>query len=114
VARTNNFRKLWDAGILMGGGSDSYVTEINPLLGISAAASHPFPQNSLSVQEAIELFSINGARMGFEEGSKGSLEAGKQADFLVLAADPFDTEPAEIRNIKIEQVYSDGTDVLKQ
>jgi predicted amidohydrolase YtcJ len=83
-------------------------------LGISAAADHPFPENSLTVQEAIELFTINGARMGFEDSLKGSLEAGKQADFLVLDSDPFEVKPADIREINIEQVYSDGVAVFNK
>ena len=56
----------------------------------------------VSVQEALELYTINAARIAFEEHDKGSLEAGKLGDFVVLAEDLFEIDPSHIKDIPVE------------
>jgi hypothetical protein len=101
-------------GIVMAGGSDSPVTKIDPLSGIEAAVSHPHSEERLSVPEAIKLFTINGARFGFEEDHKGSIEAGKAADLVVLAEDPCSVPPERIGKIFVEMTFVDGRIAFKR
>ena len=56
---TNHFRDEIDAGILLLGGSDSYITPIDPLAGIYSAMNHPNESQRLTQNEAISLFTDN-------------------------------------------------------
>jgi predicted amidohydrolase YtcJ len=90
-------RSLLDAGARVAFGSDWSVAPLNPLLGIDAAVSrrtldgkHPegwFPEQKITVAEAIEAYTLTSAYAAFQERDKGSLEPGKHADLVVLSRD---------------------------
>ncbi len=90
-------RSLLDSGARLAFGSDWSVAPLNPLLGIDAAVNrrtidgkHPegwFPQQKISVAEAIEAYTLGSAHAAFQEKERGSLEVGKLADFVVLSRD---------------------------
>jgi predicted amidohydrolase YtcJ len=107
-------RTLLQPGLLVAGGSDSTVTPLGPLLGVHAAVNHSNPAERVSVQEALELYTINAARIAFEEEEKGSLEVGKLGDLAVLAADPFQVAPEEIKDIALEMTVLDGQIVYQR
>ncbi len=91
------FRGLLDAGAKLAFGSDWSVAPLSPLLGIDAAVNrrtldgkHPkgwFPEQRITVQEAIEAYTLTSAYAAFEEKDRGSIEPGKLADFVVLSRD---------------------------
>lgn len=108
VKRTAVFRSILDEGILVSGGSDTPVTRVNPLGGIHAVVNHPLKEQRIDVHEAIEMFTINGAIIGFEENIKGNIEPGKLADFVVLADDPYRVPRGKIGNIKVEMTIVGG------
>ncbi|HEY3997652.1 MAG TPA: amidohydrolase [Candidatus Xenobia bacterium] len=110
MARTNPFRWYLDHAIPCGGGSDSDVTPLDPLLGIQAATSHPRTDQRLSVDEAIELFTAGSARLGHDENRVGTLQPGLQADFVVLGEDPHAAN--RIADIPIDQVWVAGRQVV--
>lgn len=62
----------------------------------------------LTVEEAIRCGTINGAHATFEETLKGSLEPGKLADLVVLADDPFKTDPLDLHKIGVERTMVGG------
>jgi hypothetical protein len=113
LKRIHPYRTMLSHGILMAGGSDSPVTRIDPLYGIEAAVNHPHSDERLSVLEAIRLYTINGARFAFEEEQKGSIEAGKAADLVILSEDPCAVVPEKIGSITIEMTLVDGEIVFK-
>jgi predicted amidohydrolase YtcJ len=113
VKRTNIFRSILDEGILVAGGSDTPVTRMNPLGGIHALVNHPLEEQRVDVYEAIEIFTINNAKIGFEEDIKGSIEPGKLADFVVLSEDPYRVPREKIGDIKVEQTIVGGKVVYK-
>ncbi|MBN1315154.1 MAG: amidohydrolase [Anaerolineales bacterium] len=88
--RRHPYRQLVDAGILVGGGSDSDVTPIEPLAGIHTLVTQPAPSRRLNLMEALALFTINGAKIGLEEQDKGTIEQKKLADLVVLNRDIFE------------------------
>lgn len=99
---------LMRPGLLLAGGSDSTVTPLGPLIGVHAAVNHSNPAERVSVQQALELYTINAARIAFQETDRGSLEVGKLGDFVVLAGDPFEVDPGYIKDIPVEMTVIGG------
>jgi hypothetical protein len=106
--RRHPYRQIVDAGILVAGGSDADPMPMGPLTGVERLASHPEPERRLSVMEALRLYTLNAARIGFEEHEKGSLSPGKLADLVVLGRDPL-REPVEsIATIPVDMTFVAG------
>ena len=91
------YRSLLEAGACVAFGSDWPVAPLSPLLGIDAAVNRRtldgknpdgwFPEQRITVAEALEAYTLSAAYAGFQERDRGSLEPGKLADFVVLARD---------------------------
>jgi hypothetical protein len=62
----------------------------------------------VTVDEALTIATINGAYASSEENLKGSITAGKLADFVMLENDPHDVDPDQIKNIKIYRTVVGG------
>lgn len=105
--RLEPFVELQNRGLIISGGSDSPVTDINPLLGIHAGVNMPNPVRRVSVEEALRMFTINGAWVGKEEAEKGTIEVGKLADLVVLDRDPY-REPEHIKDFKVNMTIVAG------
>lgn len=112
ASRTNNFRYILDSGIVLCGGSDSDINEINPLLAIHAAVNHPKKHHSIEPVEALGMFTVNSAFANFEEDIKGSLEKGKYGDFVVLDKDILTVDKDCIKDIVVESTYKEGNMVF--
>lgn len=103
-------RTIADAGCLVTFGSDVPVESCNPFYGMYAAVTRNaldgkpgggwYPGERLSLQEALEAYTINCATASGEQDVLGSLEAGKLADFVILPDDPFKLEPEQLRDMK--------------
>jgi predicted amidohydrolase YtcJ len=98
-------RKLIDAGLTVGGGSDGPVVPVDPFLSMWWMVTRQTlkgyalgPEHSITAQEALELYTINNARILGVEDDRGSIEAGKLADLAVLSQDILAVEPDDIRN----------------
>ena len=111
------WKTILERGIPAVGGSDCPVEPFNPLLGIHAAVTRKvynspedswMPQEKLSVEEAVKLFTVDGAYGSFDEHKKGSLEKGKLADMVVLDKDPWTVEPETIKDINVLMTMVDG------
>jgi predicted amidohydrolase YtcJ len=108
---TYAFRSLLDAGVRVTFGSDWPVAPLNPLLGIYAAVTRKtldgknpngwFPEQKISVEEAVRAYTVWGAYAEFAEKVKGSLEIGKLADLVVLSRDIFTIPPDEIAQVEV-------------
>ena len=99
--RRHPYRTILDAGILVAGGSDADAGELGPLLGIHAVVNHPDEIRRLTVFEALTLYTANAARAGFEENLKGTIEAGKRADMVILGANPLSVDPRTLKQIPV-------------
>jgi len=107
-------RTLVRPGLLVAGGSDSTVTPLGPLIGVHAAANHSNPAERVSVYEGLQLYTVNAARIAFEEQEKGSLEVGKLGDFVVLAEDPLTIDPRCIDQIAVDMTVVGGEVVYER
>ena len=95
------------AGGMVCGGSDSPVTQIDPLAGIDACVNSSNPHRKLSLMDAIRIFTYNGAWAAHEETVKGSLKPGKDGDFIVLEKNPMENEK-DIGKISVEKTFVQG------
>ena len=111
------FRKLLDAGIRCGGGSDATnVAALNPWLMMSymisgknnAGDQTNDPTQSVTRREALEMYTRNSAYLSFDDDVAGSLEAGKFADLAVLTADPLTTPLPAFKRIQSQLTLVGG------
>jgi len=103
------FKTLMQEGLTLVSGSDGPVEPIDPILGIWAATARKSnPQESLTVEEALTTYTVNAAFSSFDEHKRGTIEAGKLADMVVLSDDPFQIAPDKIRNIAVEMTIANG------
>lgn len=106
--RAYPLRRFLEAGIVLGGGSDSGVTPMDPLLGIHSAVNPPYAENAIDILDAIDMFTYGGAYIAHEEAEKGSLEIGKIADLSILAEDPRHCPKDRIKDIEICMTIKNG------
>lgn len=114
AARTNPFRTMLASGVELAGGSDSYVTPVDPLLGVHAAVNRPDAEERLTVHDALSLFTSRAAWFSFDEHRRGTLSPGKEASFAVLGADPFQVDAGAIRDIPVRGLVVRGREVFRE
>ena len=102
-------RTILDLGIHLSGGSDAPVTHPDPIEGIYGACNHPYdPAQSLTIEEALRMYTSEIAWTTFDDKDRGSLEVGKVADLVVLDQDPLSMDPKNLRSLKVENIYLSG------
>lgn len=101
-------RKMTDMGIVLSGGSDAPCTLPDPIVGIYAACNHYIPEQSLTIPEALKLFTYNAAWTAFDEKERGSLDTGKIADMVILNRNPLTMKPNELLGLKVENLLLKG------
>lgn len=102
-------KTLLKNGVRVIGGSDCPMEPLNPLMGIQAAvAREVFPEEQVTVDEALRMYTIDAAYSACEENLKGSIETGKLADLIVLSHDPRKIQPTEIADINVEMTIIGG------
>ncbi len=114
MKRAHSYNDLLKLGVVIAGGSDSPVTRWNPIFGIHSLVNHPNVEQRVSVKDALRTFTVNGAKIAFEEHEKGSIEVGKFADLVVLSNDPYASNPEEIRKIKVLMTIVAGNTVYEK
>ncbi|HVE57985.1 MAG TPA: amidohydrolase, partial [Pyrinomonadaceae bacterium] len=115
---TYAFRSLLDAGAHLAFGTDWFVAPLNPMFGIYAAVTRRtlddknpngwLPEQKITVEEAVRAYTYGSAYAEFQENAKGTLTAGKLADFVILSDDIFTINPVEIRSAKVLTTVVDG------
>jgi predicted amidohydrolase YtcJ len=115
MKRCMAFRTFLDAGIPACAGSDFNPGPFAPLMGIQGMVTRTGwngetwgANQRVTVDEAIRINTLNGAYASREEAIKGSITAGKLADFVVLADDPHTVAPSTIKDIKIVRTVVGG------
>jgi predicted amidohydrolase YtcJ len=114
--RMMGFRELIDAGLNIAGGSDCPVASENWRKGVQACVTRKSavsgrifaPELAISVEEALRIWTINGAYQEHMETSRGSIEIGKVADFQVLAEDLLTIDKDEIGDVPVELTVVGG------
>lgn len=117
------FHSLKEGGCHVSNGSDCPVERPDVLAGIQCAVTRktldgqtgPYVlQEAMSVYEALDSYTKEGAFASGEEHLKGTIEPGKLADFVILSQNPADTETNEIKNISVLSAYLGGRCVFRK
>lgn len=108
-------RSFLDAGIPVVGASDYGPGPFQPLMAIQSMVTRTDyrgrawgANQRVTVAEALRIGTRNGARASYEEATKGTIEAGKWADFVILEKDPHDVAPDTIKDIRIARTVAGG------
>lgn len=119
---TYPFRSFLDAGVKLSFGSDWTVGPLDPILGIYAAVTRRttdgatpngwFPEQKITVAEAVEAYTLTNAYAAFEENEKGSITPGKLADLVVLSDDIFSIDPVKIERVSVDLTIVGGSVVF--
>ena len=114
-------RTMMEMGIVAGGNNDYPVTSYSPFVQIYAAVTRRTssgqvvaPEEAIGVMDAIRLYTWNGAYLGREEEVKGSIEAGKMADMVVIDRDILSIPDEEIKDIRVEMTIVGGEIVYQR
>ena len=112
------WRKLMDAGAIIANGSDFPVESPNPFFGLHAAVTRQdhqneppagwFPEERMTLGEALTSFTLDAAYAGHQEALLGSLEAGKLADFILLEQNVFDIDASQLWQVDVAETWVGG------
>ena len=111
ASRTYAFRTFLNHGVRLAFGTDWNVAPLNPMLSVYAAVTRAtldgknpggwFPEQKLTLPEAIEAYTMGSAYAEFQENQKGSITPGKLADMVLLNDDIFAIDPVKIREVRV-------------
>jgi predicted amidohydrolase YtcJ len=108
-------RSFLDAGIPVAPASDYTPGPYEPMMALQSMVTRKDMQGRvwggtqrISVSQAMHICTVNGAYASFDEHTKGSLTPGKLADFVILADDPHDVDPDQIKNIQVLRTVLGG------
>lgn len=115
---TYAFRTFLSHGVRLAFGSDWTVAPLDPMLGLYAAVTRAtldgknpggwFPEQKLTLEEALQAYTMGSAFAEFREKEKGSLTPGKLADVVVLDSDLFAMAPEKIKDAAVRYTIVGG------
>lgn len=118
---TYAFNSLLKAGAKVTFGSDWTVAPLDPIAGIYAAVTRRtldnknpdgwYPEQKLTVEQALQCYTVNNAFAGKHENKTGKLKAGMLADMVVLSDDLFSIAPEKIKDVKVVRTIINGKEV---
>ena len=113
-------RSFLDYGIPVPGASDYMPGPYEPMMALQSLVTRTDyagrewgPNQRVTVDEALKICTQNGAYASFEESTKGSITAGKLADFVMLAEDPHEVDPARLKDIRIVRTVVGGATMFE-
>ena len=113
-------RSFLDYGILVAPASDHGPGPYEPLMAIQSMVTRKDfsgrvwgPSQRITVDQALRICTMNGARAAFEENEKGSISTGKLGDFVILAEDPHAVDPDRIKHIEVLRTVVGGKTVYE-
>ena len=118
------YKSLLDKGVRLAAGSDWTVAPLDPLSGIDAFITRRtidgknpegwFPEQKISLEQAIKAYTLNGAYADFSEKVKGSVEKGKLADCVVLNKNIFEIPTEEMMKTEVTMTIFNGKVIYRK
>ncbi|HME56098.1 MAG TPA: amidohydrolase [Candidatus Lokiarchaeia archaeon] len=114
VKQTYAFKSIIDAGAVLAGASDAPVESANVIEALQACVTRHdlVPEETITPEEALRMFTWNAAYAIRQENVKGSIEEGKLADFVILDNNPLLVPPSSIEMIKVLATYHRGSKIF--
>jgi predicted amidohydrolase YtcJ len=119
-----NFASFTARGIPVAFGTDWFVEPLDPRLGLYAAVTRErpeggpaggwFPEEKISLEDAIDLYTRGSAYAEFADAEKGTLAPGRLADLAVFAADLFTVPPRQILTTPVDLTVVGGRVVFER
>ena len=120
---TYAFKSLLDHKTGLTFGSDWMVAPLKPLEGIYAAVTRRtlddknpdgwYPEQKISVEQALKCYTVNNAYAGFQENKLGTLKKGMLADFAVLDENIFEIAREKIKDVRVLRTIINGKQVYE-
>jgi len=111
-------RTFLDAGIRVAPASDYMPGPYEPMMALQSLVTRTDfrgqewgPNQRVTVDEALQICTLNGAYASHEESAKGSITAGKLADFVMLGQDPHEVDPSALKDIPVVRTVVGGATV---
>ena len=108
-------RSLLDAGAMIVGGSDWNVSSFDVFQALEHAVTRGdpplLPEQSISLQVALDAYTINAAYALRQERITGSIEPGKRADLVVVDRDIFALDPHQLHTVSVLATFLDGAEI---
>ncbi len=121
ASRTYAFRTFREHGVRLAFGTDWPVAPLDPMLTLYAATTRAtlddrnpegwFPEQKLTIEEAIESYTLGSAYAEFQERDKGSISPSKLADMVLLSEDILRLPPAQLRRVRVLKTWLGGAEV---
>jgi len=118
ASRTYAFRTFLDHKVRLAFGTDWEVAPLDPMQTVYAAVTRAtldgknpggwFPEQKLTVPEAVEAYTMGSAYAEFQEKEKGSITPGKLADLVLLSDDIFTIAPEKIKGVRVVKTILGG------
>lgn len=112
------FNTMTEMGIHVSFGTDCPVERYDSLANLYHAVTRKdkkgfpeggfYPEERMSVYDAVKAYTLNGAYDSYEEGIKGTISTGKYADMVIVSDDIFEIEPDKILDASILMTIVDG------
>lgn len=108
-------KSLIDAGMVAPASTDAPVVEYPPLYNIhdmvnrrTASGAQFVPEECITVDQAVNAYTVGSAYASHQDDFKGTLSAGKLADFVVLSDDIYDIDPQTIKDVQVTATIVGG------
>jgi predicted amidohydrolase YtcJ len=109
-------KTFMERGIIAAASSDAPISSQNPMIGIQTMVTRKdrlgdeiFPQERISLEDAIAAYTRNGAYASFDESRKGMLRPGMLADVAIMETDLHEVAPDDLGNVRCDMTIADGT-----
>lgn len=114
AAHAYPFADFLKAGVTLAGSSDAPIEDTSVIAALDYAVNRGgfHPEQGVSVEEALAMYTRNAAKIEFSEEIKGTIEPGKQADLVILDRSPLDVDPAQLGTLSVEATIIRGRKVF--
>lgn len=116
-----NWRRYADLGVHMCGGSDCPIEPFDPLMGLYYAVTRKnaggvswYPENGVTLDEAVRMFTVEAAYASREETKRGTLGIGKYCDMVVLDRNIYEKDIEELLHTQVDMTVVDGNIVYRK
>ena len=115
------WKTLMKRGVTVSNGSDAPVELPDVMAGMQCAVTRKtlngqkeyLPEEAFSIKEAIDSYTVQGAKASFEENKKGKIQEGMFADFVLLNENLFEVDCDKLKHVEILETYLGGKMVYK-